>query len=119
MASTSMAGPSDGLNGSHHDQMTSLENDPRRQMEIPTLSNEFIPIDFNYMFDEAESHEAALDEIASILEAERAPVRFWIRLVEEVWRIDKWAAALDLIQRGLRGVFWLVCMLFGERLTVM
>lgn len=44
-----------------------------------------------------------LDEYSGILESERAALPFWVRLVEEVWRLAKWRSAMEVIDKGVSG----------------
>lgn len=74
---------------------------PKRSLEIPTSqSAEFVPVDFD------ELAPAEYLPIAELLRDEQAPVKFWVRLIEEIWRLGKWTLALEIAHMGIVGEFW-------------
>lgn len=69
-----------------------------RTLEILTLSDEIIPIDLDDLEDAEETVA-----VVELLAQEKAPVKFWIRLAEEVWRLKRWSGAMDILNKGLVG----------------
>jgi hypothetical protein len=47
--------------------------------------------------------EGATATFAAAFVDNDAPVRLWVRIIEETWRLEKWKLALDLIEQALRG----------------
>lgn len=73
---------------------------PLRILEVQTLGNEVIPISLDELFVDGDEQT---NFVADLLADEKATVIFWVRLVEEVWRLNKYKGALDLLQKGLNG----------------
>lgn len=72
-----------------------MEEDSRT-LEIPTRGNELIPFDLDELIE-----PDAIESIISLLVEEEVAIQFWIRIVEEIWRIGKLSDAMDVIDRGL------------------
>lgn len=69
-----------------------------RTLEILTLDDEVIPIELDDLAD-VENTVAVVE----LLGQEKAPVKFWIRVAEEVWRLKRWSGAMDILNTGLVG----------------
>lgn len=41
-----------------------------------------------------------LVEYISILSQEKAPLQLWVRLAEELWRLDRFKSAFEVVDKG-------------------
>lgn len=61
-----------------------------------------IPLDFDEFPPPSDpKFEDSVMEVAGMLYREKAPSNLWVRLVEEVWRFNKYRLALDILDRAL------------------
>lgn len=69
-------------------------------IDVPVKSGsagEFISFDVN----DFEMTTEGMESYAGILQLEDARVMYWVRFVEEFWRKDQWALAMELAEKGL------------------
>ncbi|GAA5985401.1 hypothetical protein JCM11641_000144 [Rhodosporidiobolus odoratus] len=73
-------------------------------LEVPSANNnEIVPIPLDDIFNlsNEDDFETQLSDVKNLLTAERARVRFWVRLVEECWNHGRWRSALECAEAGL------------------
>ncbi|GAA5839447.1 hypothetical protein JCM11251_002729 [Rhodosporidiobolus azoricus] len=73
-------------------------------LEIPTANNETISVDLTDIFTlpaTGDEFRQQLDDVRDMLVQERAPVKFWVRLVEECWAHGRWKSAIEMADAGM------------------
>lgn len=78
----------DGTQDSQHQQ---------RVLEIPTLDNEEVPV----VLDDLATDQRTLEDVTEVLVTERAQLTYWVRIIEELWRLAKWKDAIALLDKGI------------------
>lgn len=51
--------------------------------------------------EEIESTPEGVEAVASMFKEEKVPVRFWIRVIEEYWRLGSYSCAIDFANQAL------------------
>ena len=81
---------------------------PHRVLDVVTRdTGETVPVELDELSQVAAEQtgngfEALLASIKDMLEFERAQPVFWVRLIEEVWRLGKHRDAMSLVETGIR-----------------
>ncbi|SGY78722.1 BQ5605_C008g04925 [Microbotryum silenes-dioicae] len=102
MASTSTSGQlphhhQNGGSSSHHLDAEPLSN---RTLLVPSrLDNDDITINLDDLFSSPDDSETQI--VVDLFKDERAPVVFWVRLVQEAWRIKRYTLALEMLEQGI------------------
>ncbi|SCV70711.1 BQ2448_3473 [Microbotryum intermedium] len=103
MASTLTSGASKLLhqNGTDHlDGAVDAEPLSDRTLLVPSrLDNDDITINLDDLFSSPDDQETQI--VIDLFKDERAPVVFWVRLIQEAWRIKRYTLALDMLEQGI------------------
>lgn len=68
-----------------------------RTLVIPTLQHEDVPV----ALDDLATDQLTLEDVQALLVGERVEVKFWVRIIEEIWRLGRWKDALALLDKGI------------------
>lgn len=79
------------------DNMDEDLQDSQRVLMIPTLEHEEVPLHLDDLSPEE------LDGAVDLLVAEQVEVKFWVRVIEEIWRLDRWREAMEVLDKGIAG----------------
>lgn len=87
--------------------MAEVSTSSRRTLDLINDDNQEIVLEMDefYVDVDPRDKDRAVYDAASFMKEVKAPVGPWIRLVEELWRLQKWRLALIICDEGLEGTF--------------
>lgn len=85
--------------------MAEVSTSSSRTLDLITDDNQEIVLEMDQFFVDVDprDQDRAVYDAASFMKEVKAPVGLWIRLVEEIWRLQKWRLALIMCDEGLAG----------------